>query len=120
MNTGAEAVETAIKVARKWGYEVKGVPEGTASIVVMEGNFHGRTTTIVSFSDDTIARDDFGPYTPGFRTVPYGDAEALAPRDRRHHGRRAARADPGRGRRRHPARGLPARGARASATRPAS
>ena len=69
MNTGAEAVETALKVARKWGYRVKGVPENTASIVVMEGNFHGRTTTIVSFSDDKIARDDYGPFTPG---VPHG------------------------------------------------
>ncbi len=77
MNTGAEAVETALKVARKWGYRVKGVPDGTASIVVMEGNFHGRTTTIVSFSDDKIARDEYGPYTPGFRTVTYGDADAL-------------------------------------------
>ncbi|MBM6400245.1 ornithine--oxo-acid transaminase [Phycicoccus sonneratiae] len=77
MNTGAEAVETAIKVARKWGYRVKGVPEGEASIVVMEGNFHGRTTTIVSFSDDKVARDEYGPYTPGFRTVTYGDADAL-------------------------------------------
>ncbi|MGG5257560.1 ornithine--oxo-acid transaminase [Phycicoccus avicenniae] len=77
MNTGAEAVETAIKVARKWGYRVKGVPEDTASIVVMEGNFHGRTTTIVSFSDDKVARDEYGPYTPGFRTITYGDAEAL-------------------------------------------
>ena len=77
MNTGAEAVETALKVARKWGYRVKGVPENTASIVVMEGNFHGRTTTIVSFSDDKIARDEYGPYTPGFRTVTYGDADAL-------------------------------------------
>jgi ornithine--oxo-acid transaminase len=78
MNTGAEAVETAIKVARKWGYRVKGVPDGQASIVVAENNFHGRTTTIVSFSTDPDARDDFGPYTPGFRVVPYGDAEALA------------------------------------------
>ena len=77
MNTGAEAVETALKVARKWGYRVKGVPEDTASIVVMEGNFHGRTTTIVSFSDDKVARDEYGPYTPGFRTVTYGDADAL-------------------------------------------
>ncbi len=77
MNTGAEAVETALKVARKWGYRVKGVPEGAANIVVMEGNFHGRTTTIVSFSDDKIARDEYGPYTPGFRTVTYGDADAL-------------------------------------------
>ena len=77
MNTGAEAVETALKVARKWGYRVKGVPENTASIIVMEGNFHGRTTTIVSFTDDKIARDEYGPYTPGFRTVTYGDADAL-------------------------------------------
>ena len=77
MNTGAEAVETALKVARKWGYRVKGIPENTASIVVMEGNFHGRTTTIISFSDDKVARDEYGPYTPGFRTVTYGDADAL-------------------------------------------
>ena len=77
MNTGAEAVETALKVSRKWGYRVKGVPEDQANIVVMEGNFHGRTTTIVSFSDDKDARDDYGPFTPGFRTVRYGDAEAL-------------------------------------------
>jgi ornithine--oxo-acid transaminase len=77
MNTGAEAVETAIKVARKWGYRVKGVPDGQANIVVAENNFHGRTTTIVSFSTDPDARDDFGPYTPGFRIVPYGDLAAL-------------------------------------------
>jgi len=78
MNTGAEAVETAIKVARKWGYQVKGVPPGTAKIVVAENNFHGRTTTIVSFSTDPVARDDYGPYTPGFQIVPYGDLDALA------------------------------------------
>ena len=78
MNTGAEAVETAVKMARKWGYEVKGVPEGRATIVVMGGNFHGRTTTIISFSDDPVARAGFGPYTPGFVSVPYGDAVALA------------------------------------------
>ena len=78
MNTGAEAVETAIKVARKWGYQVKGVAPGQATIVVADGNFHGRTTTIVSFSTDPEARDDFGPYTPGFRIVPYGDLAALA------------------------------------------
>jgi ornithine--oxo-acid transaminase len=78
MNTGAEAVETAIKTARKWGYEVKGVPDGEAVIVVFDGNFHGRTTTIVSFSTDPDARDGFGPYTPGFRVVPYGDLDALA------------------------------------------
>jgi ornithine--oxo-acid transaminase len=78
MNTGAEAVETAIKAARKWGYEVKGVAPDAATIVVADGNFHGRTTTIVSFSTDEDARRGFGPYTPGFRIVPYGDAAALA------------------------------------------
>ena len=78
MNTGAEAVETAIKTARKWGYEVKGVPDGEAVIVAFEGNFHGRTTTIVSFSTDPDARGHYGPYTPGFRVIPYGDADALA------------------------------------------
>ncbi|MEV0274636.1 ornithine--oxo-acid transaminase [Hamadaea sp. NPDC050747] len=77
MNTGAEAVETAIKVARKWGYLAKGVRPGQAKIIAMEGNFHGRTTTIVSFSTDPDARDDFGPYTPGFQLVPYGDLAAL-------------------------------------------
>jgi len=77
MNTGAEAVETAIKVARKWGYTVKGVPRDQAVIIAFDGNFHGRTTTIVSFSTDPDARDDFGPYTPGFRVVPYGDLDAL-------------------------------------------
>ncbi|MFF3017169.1 ornithine--oxo-acid transaminase [Streptomyces sp. NPDC057939] len=78
MNTGAEAVETAVKTARKWGYEVKGVPDGHAKIVVAADNFHGRTTTIVSFSTDHEARDHFGPYTPGFEIVPYGDLTALA------------------------------------------
>ena len=78
MNTGAEAVETAIKVARKWGYEVRGVPRDEAIIVVFDGNFHGRTTTIVSFSSDPSARDGFGPFTPGFVSVPYGDSESLA------------------------------------------
>jgi ornithine--oxo-acid transaminase len=77
MNTGAEAVETAIKSARKWGYRVKGVPDGRAKILVASGNFHGRTTTIISFSDDPGSRADFGPFTPGFVAVPYGDAEAL-------------------------------------------
>jgi ornithine--oxo-acid transaminase len=77
MNTGAEAVETAIKTVRRWGYEVKGVPDGQARIVVMAGNFHGRTTTIISFSDDPVAHDHYGPYTPGFDTVPFGDIEAL-------------------------------------------
>ena len=78
MNSGAEAVESAIKVARKWAYEVKGVPTGTAEIVVAGSNFHGRTTTIVSFSTDPVARNGFGPFTPGFTVVKYGDAEALS------------------------------------------
>ncbi|MEU5436613.1 ornithine--oxo-acid transaminase [Streptomyces sp. NPDC020719] len=78
MNTGAEAVETAVKTARKWGYRVKGVPDGMAKIVVAANNFHGRTTTIVSFSTDPEARADYGPYTPGFEIVPYGDLTALA------------------------------------------
>ncbi len=78
MNSGAEAVETAIKVSRKWGYEVRGVPHDQALIVVFEGNFHGRTTTIVSFSSDPDARDGYGPYTPGFVSVPYGDLSALS------------------------------------------
>jgi len=77
MNTGAEAVETAIKVSRKWGYEVKGVGPDQANIIVIDGNFHGRTTTIVSFSTDPVAREGFGPFTPGFRIVPFGDAAAL-------------------------------------------
>lgn len=77
MNTGAEAVESAIKVARKWAYEVKGVAFDSAEIIVATGNFHGRTTTIVSFSDDPVAHDNYGPFTPGFITVPYGDAEAV-------------------------------------------
>ncbi len=77
MNTGAEAVETAIKVARKWGYVSRGVPHDEAMIVVFDGNFHGRTTTIVSFSSDPDARGDYGPYTPGFVSVPFGDLSAL-------------------------------------------
>ena len=78
MNSGAEAVETAIKAVRKWGYEVKGVPEGKAEIIVCSDNFHGRTLSIISFSTDPDARTGFGPYTPGFRTIPFGDAEAFA------------------------------------------
>ena len=78
MNSGAEAVESGIKVARKWGTDVKGVPAGQGNIVVAQNNFHGRTTTIISFSDDESARRGFGPYTPGFRAVPFGDADALA------------------------------------------
>ena len=77
MNTGAEAVETALKTARKWGYRVKGIPEGEAEIIVCAGNFHGRTISIVSFSTDEQYRDGFGPFTPGFRIIPFGDASAL-------------------------------------------
>ena len=78
MNSGAEAVETAIKAVRKWGYEVKGVPENQAEIIVFADNFHGRTLSIISFSTDPDARTGFGPYTPGFRVVPFGDADAFA------------------------------------------
>ena len=78
MNSGAEAVETAIKLARKWAYQVKGIPGNQAEIVTMEGNFHGRTITIISFSSEDAYKDGFGPFTPGFRTIPYGDGEALA------------------------------------------
>ncbi|TVR20183.1 MAG: ornithine--oxo-acid transaminase [Anaerolineaceae bacterium] len=78
MNSGAEAVETAIKLVRKWGYKVKGVPEDQAQIVVCTGNFAGRTTTIIGFSDEEQYKDGFGPFTPGFVTVPYGDSEALS------------------------------------------
>jgi ornithine--oxo-acid transaminase len=78
MNSGAEAVESGIKVARKWGHDVKGVAADKGNIVVAQNNFHGRTTTIISFSDDETARRGFGPYTPGFRAVPFGDADAMA------------------------------------------
>ncbi len=78
MNTGMEAVETAIKMVRKWGYKVKGVPADQAEIIACENNFHGRTTTIVGFSSEEQYRDGFGPFTPGFKLIPYGDAEALA------------------------------------------
>lgn len=77
MNTGAEGVETAIKIARKWGYEKKGIPENEAKIIVAENNFHGRTTTIISFSNDENARKNFGPYTAGFVKIPYDDVDAL-------------------------------------------
>ncbi len=77
MNTGAEAVETAVKAARKWGYQVKGIPQNEAEIIVCEGNFAGRTTTAISFSSEPQYRQDFGPYTPGFKLIPYGDAAAL-------------------------------------------
>ncbi|MGB2956379.1 MAG: ornithine--oxo-acid transaminase [Anaerolineales bacterium] len=77
MNTGAEAVETALKAARKWGYTVKGVPDGKAEIITCDGNFHGRTVTVISFSSEEQYREGFGPYTPGFVNIPYGDIEAL-------------------------------------------
>jgi len=77
MNTGAEAVETALKLCRKWSYEVKGIPENQAQVIVCEGNFHGRTTTIISFSNDESARKSFGPFTEGFIKIPYDDVEAL-------------------------------------------
>ena len=77
MNTGAEAVETALKAARKWAYAVKGVPANQAEIIVCEGNFHGRTISIVSASTEPQYRDGFGPFTPGFKVIPYGDIEAL-------------------------------------------
>jgi ornithine--oxo-acid transaminase len=77
MNSGAEAVESALKLSRKWGYEVKGVPEGQAEIIVCSENFHGRTLTIVGFSTDPVSQKNFGPFTPGFRVIPYGDAAAF-------------------------------------------
>jgi ornithine--oxo-acid transaminase len=77
MNSGAEAVETAVKAARKWGYKVKGIPDGKAEIIVCANNFHGRTTTVISFSTDEQYRDGFGPFTPGFKIIPFGDADAL-------------------------------------------
>jgi ornithine--oxo-acid transaminase len=78
MNTGAEAVETALKVARKWGYSVKGIPDGQAEIITAAGNFHGRTISLISFSSEPLYRSAFGPFTPGFVTVPFGDTGALA------------------------------------------
>jgi len=77
MNSGAEAVETAVKAARKWGYKVKGVADNQAEIIVCKGNFHGRTTTVISFSSEPQYKEDFGPFTPGFVMIPYGDADAL-------------------------------------------
>lgn len=77
MNTGAEAVETALKLCRKWAYEIKGIKENEAKIIVCENNFHGRTTTVISFSNDPVARKNFGPYTPGFIKIPYNDVDAL-------------------------------------------
>src|SRR5947199_1930104 len=77
MNSGAEAVETAVKTARKWGYKIKGIPDGKAEVIVCANNFHGRTITVVSFSTDEQYRDGFGPFTPGFKVIPFGDARAL-------------------------------------------
>ena len=77
MNSGAEAVETAVKAARKWGHKVKGIPDNKAEIIVCANNFHGRTVTVISFSSDEQYRDGFGPFTPGFKIIPYGDAAAL-------------------------------------------
>ncbi|MBS1655734.1 MAG: aminotransferase class III-fold pyridoxal phosphate-dependent enzyme, partial [Bacteroidetes bacterium] len=77
MNTGVEAVETAIKLCRKWAYEVKGIEEEKAVIIVCQGNFHGRTTTVISFSSDNASKKNFGPYTPGFKMIPYNDLDAL-------------------------------------------
>jgi ornithine--oxo-acid transaminase len=78
MNSGAEAVETAIKLARKWAYQIKGIPEDQAEIITLSGNFHGRTITIISFSSEAGYKDGFGPFTPGFITIPYGDAQAFS------------------------------------------
>src|SRR5215207_405545 len=77
MNTGVEAVETAIKLTRRWGYKVKGIADGAAKIIVCEGNFHGRTSTVISFSSDPGAKNNFGPYMPGFVSIPYNDLTAL-------------------------------------------
>jgi ornithine--oxo-acid transaminase len=77
MNSGAEAVETAVKAARKWGYTKKGIPDGQAEIIVCEGNFHGRTISVVSFSTEEQYKEGFGPFTPGFRVIPFGDSQAL-------------------------------------------
>src|ERR1700751_322405 len=111
MNSGAEAVESAIKSVRKWGYEVKGVAEGQAEIIVCADNFHGRTLGIVGFSTDAAAREHFGPFAPGFRIIPFGNAKALE--EAIPHSRLPRRADPGGGRRHHPAARLFHEGTRA-------
>ncbi len=98
MNTGAEAVETAIKAARRWGYKVKGIPHDRAEIIVADGNFHGRTTTIIGFSSEPDYKDGFGPFAPGFRSVPFGDLAAMERAITQEHRRHPDRADPGRGR----------------------
>ena len=103
MNTGAEAVETAIKAARKWAYKVKGVADGRAEIIVAAGNFAGRTTTIVGFSSEAQYRDGFGPFAPGFVSVPFGDAGGARGGDHAEHRRVPGRAGARRGRHHRPA-----------------
>ena len=106
MNTGAEAVETAIKAARRYGYRVKGIAHDRAEIIVADGNFHGRTTTIVGFSSEAAYRDGFGPFTPGFRAVPFGDLAAMERAMRAGDRGGPDRADPGRSRHHRAARRL--------------
>ena len=103
MNSGAEAVETALKLARKWAYQVKGVPRHQAEIITFENNFHGRTISIISFSSEPLYRDDFGPFTPGFVSVPYGDAAGSRTSDHPQYCGDPGRADPGRSRGDRPA-----------------
>ena len=116
MNTGAEAVETAIKAARRWGYRVKGIAPDRAEIIVAEGNFHGRTTTIIGFSSEPDYRDGFGPFAPGFRAGAVRRPRRDGARDHARHRRRAGRADPGRGRHHRAAGGLARRPAAGCAT----
>ncbi len=113
MNTGAEAVETAIKLARKWGYRAKGVAQDRAEIVVCRNNFHGRTTTIVGFSSEAQYREDFGPFTPGFTLGRLRRPGRAARGHHSEHGRVLGRADPSRGRHHHAAAGVSRRGPRA-------
>ncbi len=120
MNSGAEAVETAVKTARKWAYQKKGVPQDRAEIIACANNFHGRTVTVISFSTEPLYRQDFGPFTPGFTIIPFGDAEALEKAITPEHGGLPRRAHPGRGRHPHPARRLPEAGRARSARRTTS
>ena len=99
MNTGVEAVESAIKVSRKWGYQVKGVEPDQAEIIVCGDNFHGRTLSVVGFSTDPVSTANFGPFGPGFKVIPFGDAEGAGSRDHAQHRGLSGRTDPGRGRR---------------------
>ena len=112
MNSGAEAVETALKTARKWGYKVKGIPQDKAEIIVCANNFHGRTISIVSFSTDEQYRDGFGPFTPGFKVIPFGDAPGSAQGDYAQHMRLSGRTDSRRSRDCDSAAGLPERSRR--------